>query len=136
MDRPDLAWKLLLQRRLPAALALLFPDIHAMIDWEEGDYLPDKSLPPRAAASRTGDREPAFVALVTLQDGSRACIHMVVQCTRQAGFEERMALYHARLRDHLGMPIVSLALLGDPSPTWRPNASFDLCQGNIQGSGS
>jgi hypothetical protein len=104
MDRPDLAWTLLLQRRLPAVLARLFPEVHALIDWEQEYYLPDKSLPPRSPTSRTGAREPDFIALVALLDGSRACVHIEVQCTRQAHFAERMALYHARLRDHYSAP--------------------------------
>ncbi|WP_154668305.1 hypothetical protein [Pseudoduganella violaceinigra] len=46
MDRPDLAWKLLLQRRLPAVLACLFPEIYALVDWAQSYCLPDKTLPP------------------------------------------------------------------------------------------
>ena len=126
MDRPDLAWKLLLSRRLRAVLAELFPDVHALIDWSQQYYLPDKSLPPAAADSRTGERDPDFVALAALLDGSQACIHVEVQCTRQARFAERMALYHARLRDRFARPVISLALLGDPSPTWRPAFVTDL----------
>ena len=129
MDRPDLAWKLLLQRRLPAVLALLFPPIHALVDWRLLYCLPDKHLLPARADARTGEREPDFVALVTLVDGSQACLHLEIQCTRQAGFAQRMALYHARLRDRFALPVYSLAILGDRSPTWRPEGSSDLHAG-------
>lgn len=129
MDRPDLAWKLLLRRRLRAVLDLLFPKIHVLVDWAQGHFLPDKSLPPLTADSRTGEREPDFIAIVSLLDGSEACVHVEVQCTRQARFTERMQLYHARLRDRFGMHVISLAILGDPSPTWRPDGAADLIEG-------
>ena len=129
MDRPDLAWKRLLQYRLPAVLARLFPDVHALIDWQQEYYLPDKHLLPMAADSRTGMRVPDFVALVRLLDACPACIHVEIQCTRQAGFADRIALYHARLRDRFAMPVFNLVILGDSSPTWRPHTATDLHSG-------
>lgn len=127
MDRPDRAWKLLLQRHLPRVLARLFPAVHALVDWDQQYYLPDKSLPPHAVDSCSGEREPDFIAVVTLLDGRPACIHIEIQCTRQAGFPDRVAQYHARLRDRFGMTVISLAILGDPSPSWRPHSCDDLC---------
>jgi hypothetical protein len=129
MDRPDLAWKLLLQHNLPAVLANLFPDIHALIDWALGYCIPDKKLPPLAADSRTGEREPDYVAIVSLKNGRQACIHVEIQCTRQARFAERMELYHARLRDRFSMHVFSLAILGDPSPSWRPDSTSQMLCG-------
>ena len=129
MDHPDRAWKVLLQRRLAAVLARLFPEIHALVDWTEQYYLPDKALLPVTPDGRTGDREPDFVAIVMLLDGSRACIHIEVQCTRKAHFAERMEIYRARLRDRFAVPVISLALLGDRSPGWRPDSSSDLRDG-------
>lgn len=75
MDRPDLAWKLLLRRRLPQVLARLFPDVHGSIDWPRGYGLPDNNIPPVTADSRTGDRAVDFIAIVSLLDGKnlRAC---------------------------------------------------------------
>ena len=126
MDCPDHAWKLLLRHRLAAVLACLFPEVYRLVDWHEQYALPDKSLLPATADSRTGDREPDFVALVKLLDGREACLHVEVQCSRQAGFADRMALYHARLRDRFDMPVFSLAILGDRSPGWRPDTSWRL----------
>jgi hypothetical protein len=129
MDRPDLAWKLVLQRRLPAVLALLFPEIHALADWSQEYSLPDKNLLPATADGRVGEREPDFVAIVSLKDGSQVCVNVEVQCTRQKGFAERMELYHARLRDRFDMPVFSLAILGDSSPSWRPHSISTLREG-------
>jgi len=40
-----------------------------------------------------------------------------------------MELYHARLRDRFAMHVFSLAILGDPSPTWRPDSTSQLLYG-------
>lgn len=125
MDHPDRAWTCLLRRHLPQVLARLFPAIHRLIDWGQQFDLPDKCLPPRTADSVCGEREPDFVAIVTLRGGGLACLHVEVQCTRQASFPDRMAQYHGRLHDRFGLPVISLAILGDTSPTWRPHASND-----------
>jgi hypothetical protein len=45
-----------------------------------------------------------------------------VQSQPESTFEERMFRYHARLYDHHRQEIVSLAILGDDRPTWRPAA--------------
>jgi hypothetical protein len=37
---------------------------------------------------------------------------------------ERIFVYHYRLFDHFHCPIASLVLLADPSPSWRPEASW------------
>jgi hypothetical protein len=126
MDRPYLAWKLLLRSRLPQVLARLFPDVHGSIDWPRGYGLPDNNIPPVSADSRTGDRAVDFTAIVLLLDGTQTCLHVEIQCCRQAGFADRMALYHARLRDRFAIPVISLAIFGDASPAWRPDFATDL----------
>jgi hypothetical protein len=50
-----------------------------------------------------------------------------VQVARQRGFAERMFVCQYRLYDHFRLPVRSIAILGDPSPTWRP-ARFELRQ--------
>ena len=48
-------------------------------------------------------------------------IHIEVQTQQEAGFPERMFVYHYRIRDRYGQPIVSLAVLGDDRPGWKPS---------------
>lgn len=44
-------------------------------------------------------------------------------------FRRAHGAYHARLRDRFDMQVFSLAILGDPSPTWRPDSTFNLFNG-------
>ena len=56
---------------------------------------------------------------------SRLYIHVEVQSARRRGFERRMFVYNNRLFDRFGQPVVSLAVLADGDPGWRP-ASFEV----------
>jgi hypothetical protein len=48
-------------------------------------------------------------------------IHIEVQNQYQTNFAERMFVYNYRLRDYFKRPVASFAILGDDSPSWRPN---------------
>jgi Domain of unknown function (DUF4351) len=48
-------------------------------------------------------------------------LHIEVQSQQEAIFPKRMLFYNYRLEDRYNYPIVSLAILGDDSPHWRPN---------------
>jgi hypothetical protein len=47
-------------------------------------------------------------------------IHIEVQGQPEAEFARRMYVYNYRLYDRYGMPVVSLGILGDTVPDWRP----------------
>ena len=49
-------------------------------------------------------------------------VHIEVQGGYDTAFAERMFIYHYRLYDRYRQPIVSLAVLGDDSASWRPAA--------------
>jgi hypothetical protein len=48
-------------------------------------------------------------------------IHVEIQSQRDEEFPERMYGYHSRLYERYRRPVVSLAVLGDEHPAWRPN---------------
>ncbi|HVA65512.1 MAG TPA: Rpn family recombination-promoting nuclease/putative transposase, partial [Elusimicrobiota bacterium] len=60
---------------------------------------------------------------VWLKDGAEAwvLIHVEIQSQRDDEFAERMYGYHSRLYERYRRPVVSLAVLGDEHPAWRPN---------------
>ena len=61
-------------------------------------------------------------------DGQPCLWHIEVQVARQRGFAERMFVCQYRLYDHFQLPMHSIAILGDHSPTWRPSR-FELATG-------
>jgi hypothetical protein len=48
-------------------------------------------------------------------------IHVEVQTQKQRGFARRMYVYNFRIFDHYNRTVVSLAVLADDDPTWRPS---------------
>ncbi len=48
-------------------------------------------------------------------------IHVEVQTSREAGFALRMYVYNYRVFDRYNREVVSLAVLADDDPEWRPN---------------
>jgi hypothetical protein len=61
-------------------------------------------------------------------DGQPCLWHIEIQTARQRGFAERMFVCQYRLYDRFRLPVRSIAILGDPSPTWRPKG-FELSTG-------
>lgn len=59
---------------------------------------------------------------VRRQDGKslHLYIHVEIQGQYERGFARRMFSYHYRLFDKYGQRVVSLAVLGDERPKWRP----------------
>ena len=58
---------------------------------------------------------------VTEPDSSSCLWHIEVQTASQADFAERMFICYYRLYERFRMPVRSIAILGDLSPTWRPD---------------
>ena len=48
-------------------------------------------------------------------------IHVEVQSQREKDFQKRMFIYYYRLLDRYNKPLVSIAILGDQQPRWRPS---------------
>src|SRR5262249_29004474 len=47
-------------------------------------------------------------------------IHIEVQTRRQRGFGRRMFVYNSRIADRYNRDVVSVAVLADDDPNWRP----------------
>src|SRR6266508_3710701 len=47
-------------------------------------------------------------------------IHIEIQSQNQTDFAQRMFQYHYRLRDRFEHAVVSIAMLADDRPNWRP----------------
>ncbi len=119
----DSPWKEALERFFPEFLALLFPAIHAQIDWRMAPVFLDKELQQIGADSPRGRRYADKLVRVRARDGHEIAvlIHVEVQGDPESDFGERMFVYQTRLRDRYGLDVVSLAVLTDTTASFRPS---------------
>ena len=118
----DSPWKEALAQYLPDAFALFFPDVYAQIDWGRGYALLDKELQQVSRDADLGRRLADTLVQVWRRDGSDAwvLIHIEVQGQPERDFARRMFVYYYRIFDRYQRPIMSVAILGDEQPDWRP----------------
>ncbi len=118
----DTPWKIALEQHFQAFMAFYFPAAHAQIDWLHPHEFLDKELQAITKDALVGTRHVDKLVKVHLLSGEEdwLCIHLEVQVSRQSAFAKRMFTYHYRIFDHYDKPPVSMALLGDDSPTWLP----------------
>jgi hypothetical protein len=121
--RHDSLWKELLQDFFPQFLELFFPQIYADLDFKghHHEFL-DKEFQSIVRRSRTGRRYVDKLIKVYLRDGSETwvLIHIEVQGTEEAGFEQRLYIYHYLIFDRFRREVVTLAILADNTPRFRP----------------
>lgn len=119
----DGAWKYALEHYFPNFLALFFPEAHAAIDWRLPVAFRDTELQQIAPEDQAGKQRVDKLVRVRATDGTPTWVyvHVEVQSQRDGEFAERMFRYHARLFDRDRIPVVSLAVLGDDAPSWRPD---------------
>ena len=118
----DSPWKEALERFFPEFLALLFPRVHAGIDWAKEIQFLDKEFQQIVREAKTTRRYADKLVGVTLRDGTAAwvLIHVEVQGEPEAAFAERMYTYHYKIRDRYQVPVASLAVLADTDHGFRP----------------
>jgi hypothetical protein len=128
-DDYDSPWKEALEGYFPEFLGLLFPAIHGDIDWSPGHEFLDKELQQVVRDAESGRRYADKLVKVHTRDGTETwvLIHVEIQGEAEPGFEERMYVYHYRLFDRYGVDIVSLAVLADDRPGYRPDA-YQRCR--------
>jgi hypothetical protein len=120
----DSPWKEGLDRYFEAFLLFFFPLAHADIDWTRGYEALDKELQKIVPAAAQGRRYVDKLVKVWLKTGQEAwlLIHVEVQTWKEGDFPERMHVYNYRLFDRYQREVVSLAILADDDPDWRPSS--------------
>jgi len=119
----DGGWKHLIEDDLEPFLEFFFPDVWMGVDFTAERQFLDKALVKLTADATIGTREAD--KLVELRTNSEppepVLVHIEVQAQADAEFAERMHRYHDRIRDHFDKPVVSLAVLVDGDPGFRPD---------------
>jgi hypothetical protein len=102
---------------------LFFPHIHADIDWSRGYVFLDKELQKIVPKAGRGRLYVDKLVKVWRKNGREAwvLIHIEVQTQREADFPRRMYRYNNRLTERYNRTVVSLAVLADDDPNWRPD---------------
>ncbi len=122
-DEYDSPWKDALHHYFPAFLAFFYSDIHADIDWDRPYEDLDKEFQKIARRAKLGKRYADKLFKVWLKDGSERwlLIHVEVQGEFESDFERRMFQYHLLAHQLYNHVVVSLAVLCDENPNWRPD---------------
>jgi hypothetical protein len=83
----------------------------------------DKELQPIVRRAEHGRRYLDKLVKVYLKDGRERWIllHVEVQGSKERDFPERIHVYNHRIFDRFGHEVISLAILADDDPAWRPN---------------
>jgi hypothetical protein len=113
---------LTLEFYLPALIELLFGDVAALVDWSKPVAFLDSELQAIVPDSEAGDLRADKLVQVTRRDGTNTLlfIHFEIQAQRDPTLPRRMFRYHYRIYDRFGQHPISLVVLADDEPGWRP----------------
>ncbi len=128
-DVYDSPWKEMLELYFPQFMAFFFPDAHADVDWTHGYESLEQELREVVRDAEIGRRLADKLMKVRRRDGREQdiLVHLEVQGEREESFPQRMFVYNYRVFDRHNRPVVSLAVLGDDHPEWRPDRfGYDL----------
>ncbi|AUB82430.1 hypothetical protein [Candidatus Thiodictyon syntrophicum] len=110
----DSPWKEAIDAWLPPFMALFFPTVHALIDWDRPYEFLDAELQRITGDSTIGRRYADRLVKVYSREGLEVwlLLHIEIQGQAEAGFPERMFQYWYRIYDRFGgIETISLALL-------------------------
>ena len=119
----DGAWKELLRSHLRESVENCFPILAELIDWNfEPEWL-DKEISQIVGQSGHKNREVDVLFKVRLRNGHDQWIlcHLEIQTSYEADFAFRLDLYHSGLKWMFRQEILTLVILADLRPSWRPN---------------
>ena len=119
----DSIWKEMLELLFKEFLHFFFPDIHHDIDFAKGYLFLDKEFQKISQDSKSGRKIVDKLVKVFLKSGQEKwlLIHIEIQGQKTKDFAQRMYTYNYRIFDKFQRNIVSLALLTDTNPNYRPN---------------
>ncbi len=121
-DEFDSPWKEVSGRFFPQLVEYFADDIYGKIDWTAGYEFLEQELREIIRDTATGPRRVDKVVKVrTLTDKPLVLVlHIEIQASRESGFPQRMFVYYYRLYDLYPEAVVSLAILADDDPRWKP----------------
>ncbi len=125
----DEPWKEVLDAYFESFLTFFFPAVHPLIDWSQPQESLNTEFLQLMPAATIGIRTVDQLVKVIQLDGQSTIlyIHIEVQSQVDTLLPQRMFIYHYRIYDRYSCPVISLVVLGDDSPNWRPHQfSYEL----------
>ena len=121
-DDYDNPWKQAIDSYFPDFIAFYFPQTHQHINWAAGYESLDNELPALVRDAELGQRYADKLVRVSTVSGEQdiVYVHIEVQGQVDRHFAQRMFVYHYRIFDRFGRQPVSLAVLADSLPHWKP----------------
>ena len=119
----DSPWKDILERYFEDFMLFFFPQAHRRIDWTRKPEFLDKELLSVVGDAEIGTRFADKLVKVYRISGEEnwILIHVEIQSQEVVEFALRMYTYNYRIYDKYQKFVVSLAILGDENPNWRPS---------------
>ncbi|MEI6444050.1 MAG: hypothetical protein WCO29_13220 [Nostocales cyanobacterium ELA583] len=120
----DETWKEAIGDYFDSFLAFFYPQVYQQIDWTKTPISLDKELEQITASAKSKTRHADKLFQVWLLDNQEIwiLIHVEVQSQYDKEFSQRMFIYNYRAFDLYQKPVISLAILGDETKSWRPNS--------------
>ena len=118
----DSPWKEGWRIFLHSFMRVCFPDVERAINWLRRPEFLDKELRKIVRDAQSGNKFVDLLIKVWLRDGSEEWIllHVEIQHGPDPQFQVRMYRYNYRATDVYGRPVITLAVLADTDPDWRP----------------
>ncbi|MBY0232873.1 MAG: hypothetical protein K2W96_26625 [Gemmataceae bacterium] len=117
--KTDHPWKDVLEEHPREALEFMFPGTAALIDWSEFPRSLEQEMRKLLPASATGDR--IVDRLLGCKKGEgEFYVHLEVQGKPEDVFPNRVVEYNDAATLHLRHPVLSVAILVDDDPDWKP----------------
>jgi len=122
-DDYDSPWKDIIEMYFPDFIHFFFPKVAEGVDWGKGYTFLDKEFQQAVRDAELGRRLTDKLARVWRKDGKETwvLVHAEVQGQYESGFAKRIYVYNYRIFDRHNKPVVSLAVLADEKPKWRPD---------------
>jgi hypothetical protein len=119
----DSPWKEILEAYFPQAMQFFFPQTAALIDWERPYEFMDKEFQKIDPDASVGRRYVDKLVKAWGIAGTELwlLIHVEVQGMPEDDFAERMFSYNLRIYDYFRKGAISVAILCDTDPNWRPS---------------
>ncbi|MGB6976916.1 MAG: hypothetical protein WBE18_05640 [Gammaproteobacteria bacterium] len=124
----DSAWKDVIDAYFPEFMNFFYPTLAEKINWAAGYEALDKELQTLSSKSKIGKRYVDKLMRMQLLK-SKLLAHIEVQGMGIPEFNRRLFEYYYRIYDRCEQPIITLVILADDNPNWRPNCY----QANVEG---